>query len=412
MAMPIQIGDVIALANMCYGIAQAFGSGRKAAPVEFREVQNELYGLGQMLELLQSSVDTGAITSKSRYGPSSAHQASQSIARMITNCQNTVDHLKEFARKYAPLAGVQIIEDRSGITVKKLASNSRQKIKVNWKRIMWVTEASNIQGIRDQISIHVQSITAVVSLVNTYAEGHRLDLHGARTEIHGARTEIHGVHLGVSAANANIQHVSSGLHMVRQDVHALDQTVRQDIQSLNHKLETIMAWQQRDMPEQALQQQLSHLLVKIEQLERMPPAAQPCPPSVSGPSGSLPYPLDDSHIPMPYPYDQASSYSASAGFYHSTNSSMPNFSNHQSTSNYNAPPARSVTQYAAASITIAELPTRTPTRKGRTTSFSSETILENSRRITPINSEPVEIAQFIAEEDLPPRGSRATATDM
>ncbi|KAK6363763.1 hypothetical protein TWF730_001179 [Orbilia blumenaviensis] len=425
MAMPIQIGDVIALANMCYGIAQAFGSGRKAAPVEFREVQNELYGLGQMLDLLKNSVESGAIgPAVPNVVPSPlVEQAYESIARMIENCQATIWHLKDFAKRYSPLAGVEFIEERGIVKVRKLPSNSRQRIKLNWKRIMWVKETSNIQGIRDQISIHVQSINAVVSLVNThkanavqedvrnlagYAEGHRMDLHGARTEIHGARREIYNVQMGVSAANAGVHHVSSEVNLVRQDV-----------QSLNHKLEAIIAWQQRDMPTEQLKQQLSHLFIKLEQLERMPAAAapNPCPPISTG---LLPYPMDDPHLEMPHPFAQSTTYlasssSAAGGFYASSNSSMPNFPSRGRHADFE-PVSRTYTQITAASISVplAELPTRRPTRKNGVvpSPFESPTTIE-PERLSPVNIEPVEIAyQPIREGDRPPRASRATATDI
>ncbi|KAF3907671.1 hypothetical protein AA313_de0206585 [Arthrobotrys entomopaga] len=413
MAMPIQVGDVIALANMCYGIAQAFGSGRKAAPVEFREVQNELYGLGHMLELLKTSVESGAFvsntTAQTQFGPiSPTHQAAESIARMIANCQATVGHLKEFARKYAPLAGVQFIEDDSGVKVRKLSSTNRQKLLLNWKRIRWVAESSNIQGIRDQISIHVQSITAVVSIVNThatksvqsdvqnlarYAEGHRMDLQGARAE-------IYGVHMGVSDAQAGINNVSAGLYMVQQDI----QQSRDDIQSLNHKIETIMRWQQRDMPVQALQQQLSSLLGRIEQLERLPPATQvqPSSPPSAGAMTFLPYPLEDG---MPSPYGNSSSIAAAA-FYQSNNSPAEN---------NGVASTQGLVDYTFA--TVVELPAGTPTRKGRAESLPSSMIELPSnpmRRISPLNSRPVEIGiQLPREADLPARGSRnCTATDI
>ncbi|KAK6531480.1 hypothetical protein TWF281_008285 [Arthrobotrys megalospora] len=426
MAMPIQIGDVIALANMCYGIAQAFGSGRKAAPVEFREVQNELYGLGQMLDLLKNSVESGAIgpTVPNAVPSPLVEQAYESIARMIENCQATIWHLKEFAKRYSPLAGVEFIEDRGVVKVRKLPSNSRQRIKLNWKRIMWVKETSNIQGIRDQISIHVQSINAVVSLVNThktnavqeevrnlagYAEGHRMDLHGARTEIHGARREIYNVQMGVSAANAGVHHVSSEVNLVRQDV-----------QSLNHKLEAVIAWQQRDMPAEQLKQQLSHLFIKLEQLERMPAAAapNPCPPLSTG---ILPYPMDDSHLEMPNPFAQSTTYLASssssaAAFYNSSNSSMPNFSSQNQLADLRPQATRTFAQVTAASISISpiELPTRRPTRKNGyvPSPFEAPTPAE-PERIVPVNAEPVEIAQQpVREEDRPPRASRATPTDI
>ncbi|KAK6515596.1 hypothetical protein TWF506_007924 [Arthrobotrys conoides] len=426
MAMPIQIGDVIALANMCYGIAQAFGSGRKAAPVEFREVQNELYGLGQMLDLLKTSVESGAIgpTVPNAVPSPLVEQAYESIARMIENCQATIWHLKEFAKRYSPLAGVEFIEERGVVKVRKLPSTSRQRIKLNWKRIMWVKETSNIQGIRDQISIHVQSINAVVSLVNThktnavqeevrnltgYAEGHRMDLHGARTEIHGARREIYNVQMGVSAANAGVHHVSSEVNLVRQDV-----------QSLNHKLEAIIAWQQRDMPAEQLKQQLSHLFIKLEQLERMPAAGvpNPCPPLSTG---IPPYPMDDSHLEMPHPFAQSTTYlasspSTSAAFYTASNSSMPNFSSHNQNADFR-PNTRFYTQVTSASISIApvELPTRRPTRKNgfMPSPFETPSLTEPERIIPVMNLEPVEIAQQrIREEDRPPRASRATATDI
>ncbi|KAK6335470.1 hypothetical protein TWF696_002243 [Orbilia brochopaga] len=407
MAMPIQLGDVVALANMCYAIAQAFGSGRKAAPVEFREVQNELYGLGQMLDLLRNSVESGAITTSSMV-PSPTSQASQCIARMVANCQNTVDSLKDFAVKYAPLAGLEFIEARSGVTVKRAPSTSKQKLKRNWKRLMWTTEVSTIQGIRDQISIHVQSITAVVSLVNTHAT---IDLkndvrslawqgEAHRVELQAARADIWNVNMGVSLAEANIHHhVSSDIQMVRQD-----------IQSLNHKLETIMAWQQRDMTSDAFNQQISQLLVKIEQLERLPHFAQPA-------AGPLPYPMNDG---MPVPFA-----AANVDFYSSSNASSPNFSGHLRTSSRSrTDPVTTYTRYQAAVVVPVEpqeLPTRRPTRRIRSASFSNETMSELESfqqvhmQVSVVNSTPVEIGLSSGPVDLsnlPPRGSRETSTDV
>ncbi|KAJ6259003.1 hypothetical protein Dda_5898 [Drechslerella dactyloides] len=374
MAMPIQVGDVVALANMCYAIAQAFGSGRKAAPVEFREVQNELYGLGQMLDLLRNSVESGVITTSS-VGPSPTSQASQCIARMVANCQNTVDSLKDFAVKYAPLAGLEFIEARSGVTVKRAPSTSKQKLKRNWKRLMWTTEVGTIQGIRDQISIHVQSITAVVSLVNTHTT---IDLRNdvrtltwqgeaQRLDLQAARADIYHVQMGVSMAEANIHHhVSSDIQMVRQD-----------IQSLNHKLETIMAWQQRDMTSDVFNKQISQLLVKIEQLERLPRFAQP--------SAGLPYPVHDGYLAMPTPY-----VTATTDFYASANASTPDFSGHRRTS------SRSRTDPV-------------------TTEATTESYQEVQLQVSVVNTTPVEIGLShgpVDLQNLPPRGSRETATDV
>ncbi|KAF3918528.1 hypothetical protein ABW21_db0207741 [Orbilia brochopaga] len=410
MAMPIQLGDVIALANMCYAIAQAFGSGRKAAPVEFREVQNELYGLGQMLDLLKNSVESGAITTSSMV-PAPTSQASQCIARMVANCQNTVDSLKDFAVKYAPLAGLEFVEEKSGVTVKRAPSTSKQKLKRNWKRLMWTTEVSTIQGIRDQISIHVQSITAVVSLVNTHTtidlrkDVRSLQWQGEahRLEIQAARADIYNVNMGVSMAEANIHHhVSSDIQMVRQD-----------IQTLNHRLETIMAWQQRDMTSDVFNQQISQLLIKIEQLERLPHFAQPA----AGPT--LPYPTNDG---MPIPYAAA----AQLDFYASSNASSPNFSGHRRTSSRSrTDPVGTFTQYSAAvalSVEPQELPTRRPTRRMRSASFSNESMPELESihqqvhlQVSVVNQTPVEIGLSSTSVDLqslPPRGSRETSTDV
>ncbi|EWC48471.1 hypothetical protein DRE_02240 [Drechslerella stenobrocha 248] len=409
--MPIRPDDVVSLANMCYWIAQAFGSGRKAAPAAFREVQNELYGLGQMLEMLKNSVETGILdTPSAAAGPTPVSQTSRCISRMVENCQNTVDSLKEFAIKYAPLSGVEFIEEKSGVKVRTAPSNSKQKLKRQWRRIMWTTEASTIQGIRDQISIHVQSITAVVTLVNTHATNElKADIRALRKQgeanqldLKAARADIYHIHMGVSMATSNHQYVSSDLRMVQQDV-----------QSLNHRLETIIAWQQRDMhmTSDAFKKEISHLLVKMEQLERAPQFAQPA-------ANQLPYPTHDGHIAMPTPY---------ADLHVSPDMPMPRLTGYHQSGRSGTAPAEMYTGYRAAAMVLStpqELPGSQPTHRTRAASFSNETpsgyVVQSqfgrsdvsSQKSLPISrNNPLSLQQG-KQQVLPERGSRETATDV
>ncbi|KAF3932251.1 hypothetical protein ABW19_dt0201942 [Dactylella cylindrospora] len=411
MAMPFQIGDAIALAQLCYGIAQAFGAGRKAAPAEFREVQNELYGLGQMLDLLVNSVEGGAFTTSSEFVAPGASPAALCVTKMISNCQQTVNHLKEFAKKYAPLAGVEFIEERSGVTVRRMTS--KQRIKLNWKKIMWTKEASNIQGIRDQISIHVQSINAVVSLVNAHSistvHTDVRELQGAvyqtRVELQNARNDIYQVGMGVQMANASI-------HGAHSEIHSHLYAVRQDIMSLNHKMEAIVAWQQRDMPTQELRQQLSLLLWRLEQPASIPnhmPQQQGYHPRSHG---SLPYPDDSNNLNMPSgPADQSHyrHQHPSAFYASSSSSSTPNLAARARQADFRPAPLRSATDSVTSTTLfgIAELDGGSVTQKVTVTMRSSE----QSREPPPVPKKPVELDSN-PRPSRRDRESRATPKDI
>jgi hypothetical protein len=55
MALPVSIGDVIAMAKLAKTIALAFTKGRKSAPAEFREVENQLYSLSTALAAFEDA---------------------------------------------------------------------------------------------------------------------------------------------------------------------------------------------------------------------------------------------------------------------------------------------------------------------------------------------------------------------
>lgn len=52
MSMPVSIGDILLLSKIAYQIGVAFTSGRKSAPREFAEVENQLFALSTALEVL------------------------------------------------------------------------------------------------------------------------------------------------------------------------------------------------------------------------------------------------------------------------------------------------------------------------------------------------------------------------
>lgn len=152
MAFQISIGDVLMLSKLAWDISQAFTSGRKSAPAEFQEVQNQLSSLTHALESLKSlsRVSTG----QDNEGPVS------SIAPILQNCRFTLEHLDALVKKY------MIIEnDGSGDSEKK---RWREEIRKNWKKVRWTREGGDLTRLQHNLGVHINSLNLTIAVLNRY----------------------------------------------------------------------------------------------------------------------------------------------------------------------------------------------------------------------------------------------------
>lgn len=168
MASPLQIGDILLITQLCFKVARAFGSGRKAAPAEFREVEHELYALANTMDLLKDAIESGAVNTlnypDAQQGLPGTSSAAVNLAKMVENCTVTMKQFEEFIGKYTETLSGADGTGSNGRSGRK--RNMKQKFIVNFKKLMWTTEEGTVQEFRNKLMIHMQGINAMVSIVN------------------------------------------------------------------------------------------------------------------------------------------------------------------------------------------------------------------------------------------------------
>ncbi|KAJ6085095.1 hypothetical protein N7499_004724 [Penicillium canescens] len=159
MAFQISIGDALMLSKLAYDIALAFTSGRKSAPAQFQEVQNQLYSLSTALESFKSLSTEGEEQTNQR--------PVDGISAIIQNCRMTLKHLELLVNKY------MVIQDQDD----KSKPQKRQwsaEISKNWKKVQWTREGGDLAKLQHNLGVHINSLNLAVAVTNSILyESHR-----------------------------------------------------------------------------------------------------------------------------------------------------------------------------------------------------------------------------------------------
>ena len=156
MASPVSFGDIVAMAKIAKAVTQAFTRGRKSAPAEFREVENQLLSLSAALSALKDALE-GSAQPPSLAG--ATHEGGgQTVSGMLESCSDTLKHLEKIVEKYSVIA-----EQREPNT-SRMQRWSQELIK-NYKKIAWTTEAGSLATLRSQLMIHTNSLDLVLGII-------------------------------------------------------------------------------------------------------------------------------------------------------------------------------------------------------------------------------------------------------
>jgi hypothetical protein len=162
---PLSIGDVILLSQLAYGLARAFTSGRKSAPAEFQEVQNQLYALGSALGFLAK--DRTESPSRSRASnvetvgkEKEADDQDGVLEEMIANCRGTLKHLELLVDKYMEIDPNAKDPGQTGLR------RWQQDVKRNWKKIRWTTEGGDLDKLRNNLAVHINGLNLALSAMH------------------------------------------------------------------------------------------------------------------------------------------------------------------------------------------------------------------------------------------------------
>ncbi|CAM1510177.1 Fc.00g005120.m01.CDS01 [Cosmosporella sp. VM-42] len=206
MSLPVSIGDVFLMSKLAWTLAQTFTTGRKSAPAEFGEVENQLYSLSAALGAIRK-VGEGGVTSmpndQAQYPllNREAVQDGESILnKILSNCEETLKHLQHTVEKYG---GIVEQTDPGRPLLKRW---SREVIK-NWRKIAWTTEKDLVLGI-------------IVNSRATQIEDSLKDNSAMLKEIHLWWTNNLKNAFDGAPSNAVSSHTASVAHPLRFEVHA------------------------------------------------------------------------------------------------------------------------------------------------------------------------------------------------
>ncbi|KAF2970344.1 hypothetical protein GQX73_g3181 [Xylaria multiplex] len=158
MSFQISIGDAILLAQIALRLAQTFTKGRKSAPVEFQEIENELYSLSAALAAVKNERDSVRLSADQMAPGNNQHIAAEDIfAHILQNCRHTLTHLEELVKKY------MIVSEQTDPQKPKLERWSHSLMK-NWRKIEWTTEKGDLNTLRSQIMVHINSLNLLVNI--------------------------------------------------------------------------------------------------------------------------------------------------------------------------------------------------------------------------------------------------------
>lgn len=139
------------LSRLSYDIALAFTSGRKSAPAEFREVQNQLYSLSTALDSFKSlATQSEEIADQSPI---------DGISAIIQNCRITLEHLEQLVKKY------MVIQDPDDQSTPRKRQWSAEVLR-NWKKVKWTREGGDLAKLQHNLGVHISSLNLAVAVEN------------------------------------------------------------------------------------------------------------------------------------------------------------------------------------------------------------------------------------------------------
>lgn len=162
MTSPVSFGDAFLMSKLAWTLAQAFTKGRKSAPAEFREVENQLYAISSALQAFKKACDGGHAALPADVSLLGTRPArDETIQNILANCDKTLKHLEEIIRKYG---GIVQETDSGKPLVKRWSSNLIK----DFRKIAWTTEKGDLATLRSQLMVHTNSLDLVMGVILKY----------------------------------------------------------------------------------------------------------------------------------------------------------------------------------------------------------------------------------------------------
>ncbi|CAH0001179.1 unnamed protein product [Clonostachys byssicola] len=160
------IGDAFLISKLAWNVAQVLTKGRKSAPREFHELEDQLYSLVAALTALKNAFDNQGTPNST--GDSSTPQTDhlleeealgETLKKVLTSCGRTLKHLEETMKKYGAMVEPHDVDET---TMSKWA----KVLTKDYKKIAWTTEKGNLDSLRNQITIHTNSLDLILGVIS------------------------------------------------------------------------------------------------------------------------------------------------------------------------------------------------------------------------------------------------------
>jgi hypothetical protein len=165
MELSFGIGDAFLMSKLAWNVAQVLTKGRKSAPREFHELEDQLYSLVAALTALKNAFDNQDTPNST--GGNSMPQTDlleeealgETLKKVLASCGGTLKHLEETMKKYGAMVEPQDVNETTmGKWAKVLAKD--------YKKIAWTTEKGNLDSLRSQITIHTNSLDLILGVIS------------------------------------------------------------------------------------------------------------------------------------------------------------------------------------------------------------------------------------------------------
>jgi hypothetical protein len=167
MASPISFGDAYLMGKLAWRLGRAFTKGRKSAPADFREVEQQLYSLSAALYALKDAPanDGAALSVDSSQTPATSQPRQTSngetIATMLQSCKETLKHLEAIVEKYSCIG-----EPRD--SQQPLFKRWSEDLRISWKKIAWTTKGGDLSTLRIQLTVHTNTLSLILGVAIKY----------------------------------------------------------------------------------------------------------------------------------------------------------------------------------------------------------------------------------------------------
>ncbi|KAH9895364.1 hypothetical protein F4778DRAFT_746448 [Xylariomycetidae sp. FL2044] len=200
MVSPIGVGDAIAIAKLSRFLYQAFVTGRRSAPSEFRRVEEQLHSLSVALFAVEALDD---FRSEDRIG------LRQQLSQVLVNCKSLLTHLEETIKEHTAIV------DPPNPGQPRLRRWTKRCLST-WQRISWTVDRQGLSALVEQMSAHTNSLNLILLVANSSRIKHIRDNQEHESKLHhenkGMLREIYNYYVE-NLKNNDSRHNHQPLHV-------------------------------------------------------------------------------------------------------------------------------------------------------------------------------------------------------